>query len=52
MKQRIQITNPEDRLAVAAILVKNDYTVRIAKEKVSPKKTVVYVEFWKEKNEE
>ena len=33
MKQRILITNPEDRQQVAAILVKNGYTVRLAKEK-------------------
>ncbi|MBQ9860877.1 MAG: hypothetical protein IJO75_01320 [Clostridia bacterium] len=47
MKQRVLITNPEDRQQVAAILVKNGYTVRLAKDKVSAKKTVTYVELWR-----
>ncbi len=52
MKQRISITNPEDRQQVAAILVKNGYTVRLAKEKVNPKKSVVYVEYWRQDDEQ
>ena len=52
MKQQVLVTNTDDRLQVAAILVKNGYTVRLMKEKVSPKKTVVHVEFWRENDDE
>lgn len=47
MKQRVLITSPEDRQQVAAILVKNGYTVRLAKEKKNQKTTVTYVEYWR-----
>ena len=52
MKQRILITNPEDRQQVAAILVKNGYTVRLAKEKKNQKTTVTYVEYWRQDDEQ
>lgn len=47
-KQRIRITAPTDREQVAAILVKNGYTVQLSKERVGPRKTVIYVAFWEE----
>ena len=48
--QRILVSNPADREAVAAILFKNGYTVRLGKVPQG-KRTVLYVEFWREKNE-
>lgn len=54
VKQRITCTgvgtfNAEDRVAIAQILVKAGYTVRIGKEKLPNKNTTTYfVEFWGE----
>ena len=45
-KQRICISSPADREQVAAILVKNDYTVRLVKESAG-KRTKICVEFWR-----
>lgn len=44
-KQKIYVSNPTDRETVAAILFKNDYTVRLGKEQ--GKRVVMYIEFWK-----
>lgn len=51
MKQRIDVLNPEDRQQVAAILVKNGYTVRLGKEKIG-KRTTVFIEFWRDSDEQ
>lgn len=48
--QQILVSNPADREAVAAILFKNGYTVRLGKVPQG-KRTVLYVEFWREKTE-
>ena len=48
--EKIQISSPADREAVAAILFKNGYTVRLGKVPQG-KRTVLYVEFWRKKNE-
>ena len=42
--ERLNISNEEDRLAVARILLKNDYTVRQSKENVGSK-TKKYLEY-------
>lgn len=48
-KQRIQVSNAEDRKAMAVILVNNGYTVRFAKEKTAGSRSVtVYVEYWRD----
>jgi hypothetical protein len=39
---KIEIAKEEDRLTVAALLVKNGYTVSIGKETVSPSKKATY----------
>lgn len=44
MKLQIEVSNAEDRRTVAAILVANGYTVRLAKVKDSRVKTVVEAE--------
>ena len=44
-KQRIKVNNAEDRQTIAAVLIKNGYTVRLVKEKVG-KSMVQYVEYW------
>ena len=51
MKQRINISSPADREQVAAILVKNGYTVRLGREKIG-KRTVIFVELWSDKDEQ
>ena len=45
-KQRVYVSNPSDREQMAAILFKNGYTVKLAKE-TSGKRTTMIVEFWK-----
>ena len=50
-KQRIYVSSPADREQVAAILFKNGYTVKLAKEKEG-KRTTMVVEFWREKDEQ
>lgn len=43
--------NDEDRQALACLLIKAGYTVRIGKEKPEGSKTYIYfVEYWEEKN--
>ncbi len=44
--QKIYVSSPADREAVAAILFKNGYTVRLGKEK-DGKRTKMVVEFWR-----
>ena len=44
-KHRIVVSNKEDRQALALILVKNGYTVRVVKERFG-NKTTMYVEYW------
>ena len=44
-KQRIVVSNPDDRNALAIILVKNGYTVRVVKERQG-NKTTMFVEYW------
>ncbi len=46
-KQRITVSNSDDRLALASILVKNGYTVHIVKERRG-KQTVTHVEYWRD----
>lgn len=46
-KQKAYIPNAADRNALAALLVKHGYTVRIAKEKNKKGATVSSVVFWK-----
>lgn len=52
-RNRINISNEQDRLEVAKVLVKNGYSVRTVKVKVTPtdktKKTVL--EYWEEKEQ-
>lgn len=45
---RLNINNEADRLAVATILIKNDYTVRIDKER-SGNKTIKYIVYEEKK---
>lgn len=45
---KLYISNETDRLAVATILIKNDYTVTQAREKQG-NKTIKYLEIEKEK---
>lgn len=45
---RLNITNENDRLTVATILIKNDYVVSQGKEKVG-NKTIKYLEFEEKK---
>ncbi len=52
MKQRIDVLNPEDRQQVAAILVKNGYTVRLGREKNGKSRTTIFVEFWRDSDEQ
>jgi hypothetical protein len=49
MKQRIKISNKEDRETVAIVLIRNGYTVKIVALKNSAGKNEYYVEFEKEK---
>ena len=47
---RLNITNENDRLTVATILIKNDYVVSQGKEKVGTgNKTVKYLEYEEKK---
>ena len=47
LPQRAKISKPEDRDLVAAILVKEGYTVRQTREKIGKDtKWTYYVEFW------
>ncbi len=46
-KQRIIVSNADDRQALAVILIKNGYTVRVVKER-NGKSTVQYVEHWRD----
>lgn len=46
-KHRIAVSNKEDRQALALILVKNKYTVRIVKDNVGNKKTET-IEYWRD----
>lgn len=50
MRNQITISNEQDRLTVATILVKNGYSVRTVKVKVTPtgKSTKIVLEYWKE----
>lgn len=50
MKLQIEISNAEDRRTVAAILVANGYTVRLAKVKTTRVNTVLEAE--KEEDEQ
>ena len=50
MANRVIVGNKEDRLALASILIKNGYTVRIVKDTVNGKKADV-VEYWRDSNE-
>lgn len=47
--QRIYLDRADDRSAVGEVLIRNGYTVRIGKEKVtSGNKWLHFVEFWKD----
>lgn len=46
-KQKIYVSNAEDRLALAGILIKNGYTVRMSREKQG-NKAVCFVEYWRD----
>lgn len=46
-KQKIYVSNAEDRLMIAGILFKNGYSVRLGKEK-NAQKVIYCVEYWKE----
>ena len=48
-RQRIYVTNTEDRLLVASVLIKSGYTARIGREKQG-NKLVCFVEYWREGN--
>ena len=45
-KQRITVSNVDDREKMAVILIKNGYTVRVVKEKIG-NKTTAYIEYWR-----
>lgn len=48
-KQRIIVSNADDRQTLAVILIKNGYTVRFVKEKPADKKQIaVHVEYWRD----
>ena len=47
VKNKIYVTNAEDRNTVAIVLIKNGYTVRIEKEKGKNTKVIHYVEYWR-----
>lgn len=47
-KQRIVVSNAEERQTVAAILIKNGYTVRVVKERVG-KSSVASIEYWRDR---
>lgn len=49
-REQLNISNEQDRLTVAAILVKNGYSVRAIKVKTtkSGKTTKTVVEYWRE----
>lgn len=49
-REQITISNEQDRLAVASILVKNGYSVRTVKVKstATGKTTKTVVEYWRE----
>ncbi len=53
-RNRINISNEQDRLEVAKILVKNGYSVRTVKVKAMPtgKTTKTVLEYWEEKGNE
>lgn len=48
-RQKIYVSNTEDRLALAAVLIKNGYTVRMSREKPG-NKVAYFVEYWREGN--
>ena len=48
-KQRIRVSNTEDRQLIAGILIKNGYTVRLVRDKVG-NKAEQFVEYWREVN--
>ena len=45
--KRITVSNADDRQALAVILIKNGYTVRVVKER-NGKATLQYVEYWRD----
>ena len=50
MRQRIECLKDSDRGALADILVRNGYCVRVVREKKTPTSAYVYyIEYWKEK---
>ena len=49
-KYKIIVSAPSDRETVAAILFKNGYTVKLAKEK-NGKRTVLAIEYWRDNDE-
>lgn len=52
-RQRIKISNEQDRLDVAKILIKNGYSARTTKVKATPtgKTTKTVLEYWEEKEQ-
>lgn len=46
-RQKIYVSNTEDRMALAAVLIKNGYTVRMSREKQG-NKTIYFVEYWRD----
>lgn len=53
IKNLLSKMNDEDRSALCCLLIKSGYAVRVGKERVEGKKTVMYyVEFWEEKEME
>ena len=44
-KNRITVSNADDRQTLAVILIKNGYTVRVVKER-NGKATITVVEYW------
>lgn len=47
-RQKIYIDKVPDREAIAALLVKSGYTVRIGREKMANGKSRSFVEYWVE----
>ena len=48
-RNRIEVADKEDRSVLAAILVKNEYSVRLVKERPANRTNYKYfIEFWKE----
>lgn len=50
-KQKIYVSVSADREQMAAILFKNGYTVKLAKEK-NGKRTVLAIEYWRDNDAE